>query len=156
MADEQWVPAAEAADTAGISLGTVRRWYQSGDLPSRLEDGKRHVPLDEVMARATKATPRPAPSSEPTSTDLVVQTALANMHDLANQLAEARERAGALDATVKHLQERLDEVRKRTTQLEDLQAQLHELRARTEAAPSTDGDPLRGSRRRWWQRASSR
>ena len=54
-----WVPLAEACDRTGASRSTVRSWYRSGQIRSRLVDGphgpQRLVVLDEVAGRAERS-----------------------------------------------------------------------------------------------------
>src|SRR4051812_41904011 len=58
---EGWVSLVEASDRTGVSRSTLRTWYRSGQIRSRLIDGphgpQRLVNLDEVGAR-TDASPR--------------------------------------------------------------------------------------------------
>src|SRR6266513_5183511 len=70
-ADEHltWVPLADAASAAGVSRSTLRSWYRTGQLPSRLEPGphgpQRVVPRELAIERALHG--RGALSAEPSS-----------------------------------------------------------------------------------------
>ena len=58
-ADEGWVTLEEAALAAGVSRSTLRSWYRSNQLPSRMVPGvhgpQRLVPLDAVLDRAMRS-----------------------------------------------------------------------------------------------------
>jgi hypothetical protein len=78
-----WVPLAEAGDRAGVSRSTLRAWYRSGQIPSRLAPGPhgmhRLVPLDLVLRRVARS-PRAAaagatPAHPATSTTSTTPTA---------------------------------------------------------------------------------
>src|SRR5437588_6220708 len=51
-----WVPLPDAAAAAGVSRSTLRSWYRTGQLPSRLEPGphgsQRVVPRELAIERA--------------------------------------------------------------------------------------------------------
>lgn len=57
----EWVPLDRASAASGASRAALRRWYRTGEIPSRLVDGphgpQRLVPLTLVTARA-EASPR--------------------------------------------------------------------------------------------------
>lgn len=74
---EDWVPLAVAEERAKVSRSTLRAWYRSGRIPSRLDPGphgmQRLVPLSAVLDRASRsprsgrgdgAPPAPKPSSD--------------------------------------------------------------------------------------------
>ena len=54
-----WVSLSEAATAAGVSLSTLRSWYRSGKVASRMVPGvhgpERRVRVDEVVARASRS-----------------------------------------------------------------------------------------------------
>lgn len=57
--DETWLTLAEAEARTGVSRSALRAWYRSGQVPSRLVDG-RHGPqqlvsLEAVVARAEQS-----------------------------------------------------------------------------------------------------
>jgi hypothetical protein len=56
---ETWVTLAEAEARAGVSRSALRAWYRSGQVPSRLVDGRHGpqqlVPLEAVVARAEQS-----------------------------------------------------------------------------------------------------
>jgi hypothetical protein len=58
-ADDGWVTLEEAAAAAGVSRSTLRSWYRSNQLPSRMVPGahgpQRLVPLDGVVDRAMRS-----------------------------------------------------------------------------------------------------
>lgn len=100
-----WIPLAEAEEVAGVSRSTLRAWYRSGRIPSRLMPGphglQRLVPREAVLEQAarsprtgsgpatpaTKEAPMPVP---PASTDAVRLAEMA--------VNEARDRAAAAEA----------------------------------------------------------
>lgn len=57
--DEGWVTLEEAASATGVSRSTLRSWYRSGRIPSRMVAGlhgpQRIVPLDGVVDRALQS-----------------------------------------------------------------------------------------------------
>ena len=58
-AEDGWVTLDEAASASGVSRSTLRSWYRSGGLPSRmvasLHGPQRLVPLDAVLDRALQS-----------------------------------------------------------------------------------------------------
>jgi hypothetical protein len=56
MHGSQWVTLERAAAETGVSRATLRHWYRTGEIPSRLVDGphgpQRLVPLAPVAERA--------------------------------------------------------------------------------------------------------
>ncbi len=56
---EGWVALDEAASAAGVARSTLRSWYRSGQVPSRMVPGahgpQRLVPLDAVVDRALRS-----------------------------------------------------------------------------------------------------
>jgi hypothetical protein len=71
-ADATWVPLAEAERQAGVSRSTLRTWYRTGQIASRLMPGphglQRLVPLEVVADKARRSPrtgPRPAPAAAP-------------------------------------------------------------------------------------------
>jgi hypothetical protein len=92
--DIPWVPLGRAEAEAGVSRSTLRSWYRSGAIPSRIVDGpngpQRLVPLDAVLERASRS-PR---------------------------LQRRAERAVGLEATVALLNVRVDELERRLRALE--------------------------------------
>ena len=63
-----WVPLKAAAAQAGVTVGTLRNWYRSGQIEARTTRGprgdQRMVRLDEVVARAA-GSPGAIKSSDP-------------------------------------------------------------------------------------------
>lgn len=57
--EEGWVTLDEASDAAGVSRSTLRSWYRSGQIPSRMVAGvhgpQRLVPLEAVVDRALRS-----------------------------------------------------------------------------------------------------
>jgi transposase len=57
--EEGWVTLEEASDAAGISRSTLRSWYRSGQIPSKMVAGphgpQRLVPLEQVVDRALRS-----------------------------------------------------------------------------------------------------
>ena len=54
-----WVSLSEAATASGVSLSTLRSWYRSGKVASRMVPGvhgpERRVRLDEVVDRSARS-----------------------------------------------------------------------------------------------------
>jgi hypothetical protein len=93
--DIPWVPLARAETEAGVSRSTLRAWYRSGAIPSRIVDSpngpQRLVPLDAVLERASRS-PR---------------------------LQRRAERAVGLEVTVALLSDRVDDLERRVRALEE-------------------------------------
>lgn len=57
--EEGWVTLEEASGATGVARSTLRSWYRSGQLPSRMVAGRfgpqRCVPLDAVLDRALRS-----------------------------------------------------------------------------------------------------
>ncbi|MGA3215644.1 MAG: excisionase [Acidimicrobiales bacterium] len=57
--EEGWVTLEEASGAAGVARSTLRSWYRSGQLPSRMVAGvhgpQRLVPLEPVLDRALRS-----------------------------------------------------------------------------------------------------
>lgn len=75
---DAWVTLAEAESTAGISRSTLRTWYRSGQMPSRLTPGphglQRLVPLNAVVERARRSTRVPVRATTPKEAPIVTPT----------------------------------------------------------------------------------
>jgi hypothetical protein len=60
LLDLRWVTLADAEQSAGVARSTLRVWYRTGQIPSRLVDGpfgpQREVPMEAVLARAANST----------------------------------------------------------------------------------------------------
>jgi transposase len=85
--EEGWVGLAEAAGAAGVALSTLRSWYRSGALPSRMVPGphgpQRLVPLEAVLARALSSA--------------LVRRQLENARSVETELVDLRRRVAALE-----------------------------------------------------------
>ena len=112
-ADATWVPLAEAERQAGVSRSTLRTWYRTGQIASRLTPGpnglQRLVPLVVVLERAARSPrtgPRPAPPEpEPEDAPMSTPEALLRLAELAKAAATERaeaaeERARAAEAAL--------------------------------------------------------
>lgn len=57
--EDGWVSLEEAADATGVSRSTLRSWYRSAQIPSRMVAGihgpQRMVPLEAVVERALRS-----------------------------------------------------------------------------------------------------
>ena len=57
--EEGWVTLQEAASATGVARSTLRSWYRSSQIPSRMVAGihgpQRFVPLDAVIDRALRS-----------------------------------------------------------------------------------------------------
>ena len=121
--DATWVPLAEAERSAGVSRSTLRTWYRTGQIASRLMPGphglQRLVPLEIVQERAARSPrtgPRtpPAPAAEedaPMTTGLSTPDAVVRLAELATSAATERAevaeaRAEAAEAALRQALER--------------------------------------------------
>ena len=142
---ESWVTLREAAETAGVSVSALRKWYRQEAIASRLEPGphgeQRVVRLQEVLDRATRTQSRPTPTAreppDPSGSKGVLvpreawqQTLeqLGHLHEAGQQLAEARERAGKAETATEFLRERVHELRERVKELESTGSPTRKLR----------------------------
>ena len=125
-AETNWVTLAEAERQASVSRSTLRTWYRTGQIASRLMPGphglQRLVPLDVVLERAASSPrtgPRPARATTPeedpdmgsAATGLSTPDAVVRLAELATstatQRAEAAEaRAAAAEAALRAALER--------------------------------------------------
>ena len=132
----EWVSLAEAEDRAGVSRSTLRAWYRTGQIPSRLTPGPhgmhRLVPLDTVIERAARS-PRPAagtataaaaepPAESPKEKGAPVLPAhtsdVIRLAELAVQ--EARERAAAAERRAEAAEQALRDAIERAATAEAL------------------------------------
>lgn len=131
----QWVSAAEAADVAGVTPGTVRYWARNGLIVSEVVEGpageKTLVRLDEVLQHARAEAPTrgpgaqqapPAPSSE-VVTDLPARTSelapiLQSIPEIMAQLTAATDRAARAETKVEFLSAQLADLRQRLAETE--------------------------------------
>lgn len=99
-----WVSLGEAERRAGVSRSTLRTWYRTGQVASRLTPGphglQRLVPLEVVLDRAARS-PRTGPKPAPAPADeeapgMSTSDALVRMAELAKEAAT--ERAEAAEA----------------------------------------------------------
>ena len=85
--EEGWVTLEEASSATGLSRSTLRSWYRSGQLPSRMVAGihgpQRMVPLEAVLDRALRS-PR-------------VRGQLERARSLEAEVEELRERVRAIE-----------------------------------------------------------
>jgi hypothetical protein len=134
----QWVSAAEAADVAGVTPGTVRYWARNGLIVSEVVEGpageKTLVRLDEVLQHARQEAPRdarpgggpapvrsPAPPAQPGGdvvTDLPARTSelapiLKSIPEIMAQLTAATDRAARAETKVEFLTAQLTDLRRR-------------------------------------------
>ena len=117
-----WVPLAEAERQTGVSRSTLRAWYRTGQVASRLTPGphglQRLVPLEVVVDKAARSprtgprptTPAPAAAEEATPA-MSTPDALVRLAELAKaaatERAEAAERrAAAAEAALRDALER--------------------------------------------------
>lgn len=139
----QWVSAAEAADIAGVTPGTVRYWARNGLIVSEAVEGpageKTLVRLDEVLQHARQEAPRHAPpgggpglTRPPASpaggggdvvTDLPARTSelapiLKSIPEIMAQLTAATDRAARAETKVEFLTAQLTDLRRRLAEAE--------------------------------------
>jgi len=86
-AEEGWVTLEEASSAAGVARSTLRSWYRTGVVPSRMVPGphgpQRVVPLEGVLDRALRSSR--------------VRRQLERARSLEAELAELRRRVEALE-----------------------------------------------------------
>ena len=116
-----WVTLREASDAAGVSVSAIRKAYRAGRIEARDEDGpygvQKRVRLDEVRAVVGAGVrTRTTSSDAPTGTALVLLEearrgwdAVAALHQAAQELGEARERAGRAEGEARVYAELVDE-----------------------------------------------
>ncbi|HEX2057781.1 MAG TPA: MerR family transcriptional regulator [Actinomycetota bacterium] len=131
----QWVSAAEAADVAGVTPGTVRYWARNGLIVSEVVDGpggeRTLVRLDEVLQHARQeggsrggAPPRgPAAPPGEVVTDLPARTSelapiLKSIPEIMAQLTAATDRAARAETKVEFLSAQLADLRRRLAEAE--------------------------------------
>ena len=138
----QWVSAAEAADVAGVTPGTVRYWARNGLIVSEVVGGaageKTLVRLDEVLAHARGEGGGRRPSSGASHTGgpagEVVTELPARTSELAPILKSIPEIMAQLTAAT-------DRAARAETKVEFLSAQLAEMRRRLADAEAAAGAP---------------
>lgn len=101
----QWVPLSEAAEITGKSTKTMRRWASAGKVGAQKdESGQWFLRRGDLIALEPAAASR---AELEVLTD-ELQSTRRLFHDLANDLATARERAGKAEATAEALQAERD------------------------------------------------
>jgi DNA-binding transcriptional MerR regulator len=155
---EEWVTLKEAERLTGVPVRTLRAWYGSDKIQSRMMASDAHGPhreviVAEVQARAerrqtpppTEPTPPLAAGPVPEGAMLVPLSAwesmmeqLGHLHDAGRELADARERAGrAEEREAFQLERRQIEQERR----EAAEARVAELEARLAAGNVSDVTP---------------
>ena len=124
----QWVSAAEAADVAGVTPGTVRYWARNGLIVSEVVEGpggeKTLVRLDEVLQYAPQEGPAPEEAqSGDVVTDLPARTSelapiLKSIPEIMAQLTAATDRAARAETKVEFLSAQLADLRRRLADAE--------------------------------------
>ncbi len=156
----EWVLVSEAAELAGVSRSLIRKWYSKGRLPHREVEGPTgrayEVPLERVHQLAREQSQR-ARTAEVSTSDVVrredfdawVDRLQRTFHGIAQELADARERAGvaetraqAADARARIADEAADKLRAEVERLR--QVELEAERLRTQVGERS---------RRWWRKA---
>lgn len=97
---ERWVPLSEAEEAAGVSRSTLRSWYRSGRIPSRMAPSphgmQRLVPLRTVLAQSERSPRRPRRTGTSEATESPEPAALPPLAEFAvRQAVERAERAEA-------------------------------------------------------------
>lgn len=129
----QWVSAAEAADVAGVTPGTVRYWARNGLIVSEVVEGpageRTLVRLDEVVQHARQeegprrpGAPAPGPAGE-VVTELPARTSelapiLKSIPEIMAQLTSATDRAARAETKVEFLSAQLADMRRRLEEAE--------------------------------------
>jgi predicted site-specific integrase-resolvase len=102
--DVGWVTLTEACEASGASRSTLRAWYRSGRIPSRMAEGRhgpeRLVPLDVVLEEAQHS-----PRLWKKAADAVHEAA--DVTVLQNRVAELERRVSELEQL---LQKRVDDL----------------------------------------------
>jgi hypothetical protein len=130
----QWVSAAEAADTAGVTPGTVRYWARNGLIVSEVVPGpageRTLVRLDEVLRHARQQSAASSAHRGPAGgepgkvvTDLPARTSelapiLKSVPELMAQLTAATDRAARAETKVEFLSAQLQDMRRRLAEAE--------------------------------------
>jgi hypothetical protein len=125
----QWVSAAEAADAAGVTPGTVRYWARNGLIVSEVVNGpageRTLVRLDEVLQHARHESPAGAGQGPGGGvvTDLPARTSelapiLKSIPEIMAQLTAATDRAARAETKVEFLSAQLAELRRRLNDAE--------------------------------------
>lgn len=129
----QWVSAAEAADVAGVTPGTVRYWARNGLIVSEVVEGpageRTLVRLDEVVQHARqeggsrRAAPPPPGAAGEVVTDLPARTSelapiLKSIPEIMAQLTAATDRAARAETKVEFLSAQLADMRRRLEEAE--------------------------------------
>lgn len=132
----QWVSAAEAADVAGVTPGTVRYWARNGLIVSEIVEGpageKTLVRLDEVMQLARREEPgrhsmpgsrTAAAPAEEVVTDLPARTSdlapiLKSIPEIMAQLTAATDRAARAETKVEFLSAQVSDLRRKLAEAE--------------------------------------
>jgi hypothetical protein len=141
--DQRWLSAANAADIAGVTPGTVRYWAHNGLIASRSVPGPLGdqvlVRLDEVKAQAGGAPvpdpARPAPPPPPPVRGAEVRRSaptaelapiFKTVSELMSQLTDATERAARAETKFEFLSEQASRMRERVEVAERAAAELAE------------------------------
>jgi hypothetical protein len=148
-----WVTLREASGAVGVSVSALRKAYRAGRLEARDEDGpygvQKRVRLDEVRAvMGTSSSPSmAAPRTDGRTLVLLEEArrgwdAVAALHQAAQELADARERAGRAEGEARVYAELVEELRARVALLEQARgiagpAALPTAGAATSTRPST-------------------
>ena len=126
---EEWVTLRRASEATGVSISTLRSWYRKGAIDSRVEKGpnggQRIVRLEEVAER-TKPPATKAPAAKAGSNGSGPARGASNgrgasggvkvpaeVREVIEDLAVARERAGRAEARADLLEKEVIELRAR-------------------------------------------
>lgn len=144
----------QVADACRVSLRTVSRWLERGELEGAAQDadGVWHVPRTAILGRLpTGATPEPGPPADSLSQ---VGHAPEELEELRAENAELRRRAELAETERRHAETLAAALR---DNLDDARRALRILEARApvtppETPPAPAPDSSSSTRRRWWQR----
>lgn len=96
VGDDTWVTLADAERQGGVSRSTLRTWYRTGQIASRLMPGphglQRLVPLEVVLEKAANSPrtgPRPARPTEE-EPEMATAAAMVRLAELATTAATER------------------------------------------------------------------
>ena len=146
-----WISLAEAERVTGVSRSTLRAWYRSGRVPSRLMPGphglQRLVPRDDVITQAARS-PRSSagsgsaagtPSRPPPANHARPAGDVARLAELA--VTEARARADKAEARADKAEARADKAEVRAEHAEARATFAEEaLRAALERAAAAEAE----------------
>lgn len=149
MEADVWIALAEAEREAGVSRSSLRAWYRSGQIPSRLVNGphglQRLVPLTAVVERARRSGRVPGRVDRPERVRKSEEAPTMPSPDAVVRLAElassqATERAAAAEARAAAAEQALHQALERAAAAEvELRLVRERLQRLEEGRPDLQG-----------------